>query len=516
VSERALIADGDSERGRAITEACSARGIACTLAVHGAEALESALGELPDAVIAQLGLPLIDGPTLAAILRANPRTQDIDLLFVGDRPTDADRSDLRGDVISPPIDPDQVARRLQLMLAQRNRDRSASTEPEEPGGVEGQLSQLPLAELLQLFHVSRKTGVVEVTRSDARGRRELGRVLLSGGDVIHAKAGPVQGAKALYRLLGWDRGSFAFRPEPVTEPPQIQTPTRALLREGLRQIEESERVAFELPPADAQVMLKIQRAALPNVIHPLTQEVLVVLEHCSRVGDVVDHCSYPDYQVLRTLHTLIGRGMVELRREAAGLEQEEAVGLFSPAQVARLREWLDASRLRGGAPRDAKLLAVASDTGATRDFARLLEGIPGVDLDAQLAMGAVSGNDLAPLGRVAVDGEIGIEIVHVPASERFAPIWPVAGHGALGTLLLLSTPVAEAGKRIRRVEEELRKLPRARAFHVVLLEKRERDAQAAVRENLSLVDEGSLFLIPLENRKQAGLLLRELLVRVLP
>jgi DNA-binding response OmpR family regulator len=515
VSERALIADGDSARGRAIGEACSARGIACTRAVHGAGALESALGELPDILVAQLDLPLIDGPTLAAILRVNPRTQGIDLLFVGDRPSDAHRTDLRGEVIPPPVDPDQVARRVQLMLEKRSRDRSDAGEPEEPGGVEGQLSQLPLAELLQLFHVSRKTGVVEVTRSDARGLRAMGRVLLSGGDVIHAESAPVKGAKALYRMLGWDRGSFAFRPEPVTAPPQIQTPTRALLREGLRQLAESERMAFDLPPSEAQVTLKIQRAALPNVIHPLTQEVLVVLEHYSRVGDVVDHCTYPDYQVLRTLHTLISRGMVELQRETPPFE-EEAAGLFSPAQVARLREWLDARRARGGTPRDAKLLVVASDAAATRDFARLLQGIPGVDLNAQLAMGALSAADLAPLGRVAVDGEIGIEIVHVPASERFAPIWPVAAHGALGTLLLLSTPVAEAGERIRRAEEEMRKAPRARAFHVVLLEKRERDAQAALREKLSLLDDGSLFLIPLENQRQAGVLLRELLARVLP
>jgi CheY-like chemotaxis protein len=490
--------------------------MACTRAVHGAEALESALGELPDILVAQLDLPLIDGPTLAAILRVNPRTQGIDLLFLGDRPTDAHRADLRGEVIPPPVDPDQVARRVQTMLARRSRDRSDAGEPEEPGGVEGQLSQLPLAELLQLFHVSRKTGVVEVTRSDARGRRATGRVLLSGGDVIHAETAPVQGAKALYRLLGWDRGSFVFRPEPVTAPPQIQTPTRALLREGLRQLAESERLAFDLPPSEAQVTLKIQRAALPNVVHPLTQEVLVVLEHYSRVGDVVDRCTYPDYQVLRTLHTLISRGMVELQREMTPFEREEAATLFSPAQVARLREWLDARRARGGRPRDAKLVVVASDAGATRDFARLLEGLPGVDLDAQLALGALSAADLAPLGRVAVDGEIGIEIVHVPASERFAPLWPVAAYGALGTLVLLSTPVAEAGKRIRRAEEELRKAPRSRAFHVVLLEKRERDAQAALREKLSLVDDGSLFLIPLESQRQAGVLLRELLVRVLP
>ena len=38
----------------------------------------------------------------------------------------------------------------------------------------------------------------------------------------------------------------------------------------------------------------------------------------------------------------------------------------------------------------------------------------------------------------------------------------------------------------------------------------------ALRENLSLFDDGSLFLIPLEDPAEAGVLLRELIGRVLP
>ena len=38
----------------------------------------------------------------------------------------------------------------------------------------------------------------------------------------------------------------------------------------------------------------------------------------------------------------------------------------------------------------------------------------------------------------------------------------------------------------------------------------------ALRENLSLFDESSLFLIPLENLAKASVLLRELFGRILP
>ena len=53
-------------------------------------------------------------------------------------------------------------------------------------------------------------------------------------------------------------------------------------------------------------------------------------------------------------------------------------------------------------------------------------------------------------------------------------------------------------------------------FHLLLIDKGERVGPEALRDNLALFDEGSLFLIPLENPAKAGVLLRELIGRVLP
>ena len=60
--------------------------------------------------------------------------------------------------------------------------------------------------------------------------------------------------------------------------------------------------------------------------------------------------------------------------------------------------------------------------------------------------------------------------------------------------------MAQAAAAILQVEQELRKLPRARIFHLVLLEKGDRDAPDTLRRHLDLLEEGSLFLVPLENR----------------
>ncbi len=384
--------------------------------------------------------------------------------------------------------------------------------------MEGGLGELPLADLLQLFHDHRRTGTVEVTQRREPGPPGLGRIFLREGDVIQAVVGLVEGEKALYRLLSWDRGRFVFKPNPVTIAPRIETPTRALLQEGRRQLEERDRSAVELPPMEGLVRLRIARSRLPNVLHPLTQEVLVVLELYSRVREVVDHCSYPDYQVLRTLQALISRGLVELHHEPDVSAEGAEGSLFSPAHVERLREWLATAHPRSGAPPPAKLLVLSPDSEVLGRFTDLIGRLPGLDLDPRAAAGELEPSRLDPgrLGRLAVGPELAIDLVQLPASERFAPLWPLAAHGALATLVPLAPPVEEAAEAVRRASTTVRSLPGARLFYLLLLDRGDRAATDLLRENAELLDQGPLFLLPLENDQKAITLLREMFRRVLP
>src|SRR5690606_7043150 len=121
------------------------------------------------------------------------------------------------------------------------------------------------------------------------------------------------------------------------------------LAEGRRQLDEWQRLAPRLPSLDAPVRLRVARDALPPVLHPLTQEVLAGIERTGRVGDVVDRCSQPDYQVLRTLHTLAERGIVEFGRTRIPAPDAIAHVLFGEAQVRRLRGFVQGERRAGEA-----------------------------------------------------------------------------------------------------------------------------------------------------------------------
>jgi CheY-like chemotaxis protein len=512
-SMHVLIADGDAERSRRIAEACAARGLACQVAAHGGTALELALEDVPGVLVSQVDLPLIDGPRLASILRTNPRTRALHVLYLADGVEQAQRADLDDRVLAAPVDPEIVAACVQASLAGRSANGSAERPP-DPDAVAGELSQLALADLLQLFQVSRRTGVVELAQELGRGRRRDGRVWLREGQVVRACVGAIRGEKALYRMLAWDRGGFAFRPQPVDDEAEIRTPTRGLLREGLRQLREWEQLAVELPPLGARAGLRIPRSALPSVIHPLTQEVLLALEHGSRVGDVVDRCSFPDYQVLRTLHTLVERGMVELRPEPEAVVPAADARLFTSSGSARLREWLDLERPGGLAAHRAKVLVLAATENEARRFVDLLARLPGVELAAP--EGELAEDDLATIARLAVDEQVGIELVHCPSDPRFAPLWPLAAHGALAALLLVGSPAGRTAAALRPAARALAAAPGARLLALALLARDERASAEEVDGHLPLLSRDAFVALRLDAPAEAESRLRELLARLLP
>src|SRR5262245_10265203 len=495
-----LIADGDAERGRKIAAACRALGIEARGASHGAAALEIALAEKPTAMVAQVALPLIDGTRLAEILHNNPHTRAMRMLFIDDGDGETTQSAL-GRVLPGRADADTIARFIEALL----REHGAATTPGAPDvvapGVAGKLSQVALPELLELFHVNRKTGVIEL-REGAGRRAATGRIDLCDGDVVQARIGTVEGEKALYRLLAWRRGSFAFREQAVTrERGAIERPTRALLREAQRQADEWQRAGHELPPPHARVALKVARSSLPSVLHPLTQEVLLVLELASRVSDVLDRCSYPDYQVLRTLQTLIRRGMVELRADSAAVEPP-AGGLFGAALVARLRDWLEQARPRDAAPADAKVVVFASEPAAGQALAALLGRLPGAE-----AFPRTAADEVAPVVRIPVDDEVSIEVFEVPSAPRFAALWPLAAHGALAAWFVHGSAIDESVAALRAAVEQIGALPRARAFHVLLDEKGKRGI-GALCEKLGVFDDRHTIAVPPDRPVEATTALR--------
>jgi hypothetical protein len=340
-----------------------------------------------------------------------------------------------------------------------------------------------------------------------RGRsRQRGAIHLREGQVVHAHVGSVTGEKAFLRLLGWDRGRFSFRPGAASAEATIDRPTRALLREGLRQSAEWKRLAAELRPRGARARLRVSRASLPAVLHPLTQEVLMVLEITDRIDEVLDRCSFPDYQVLGTLSTLVRRGLVDLRRGPGPGRDRHAPGASA---AARLRDRLIAS----GAPSegaDAKVLVAACSDPALRALGSLLERAGGASPAPPEPL-----RGIGALCRLDLDDDLGIEWLAVSPDTRFAAIWPLAAHGALAVVLLHAGPPRDSCAALRAAQDAFAELPATRVVHALLQEKGEPSA-AELCERLGLADPHGIATFTLDEPRRLREALDGLLTRLAP
>ncbi|MAG31151.1 MAG: hypothetical protein CL908_09720 [Deltaproteobacteria bacterium] len=512
-----LVADGNTGRGQRIANALEAAGYICRVAPHGAEGLEVALSEHPCVVVAQAELPLVDAGKLAEIMRANPRTRSARFLFLG---IEAKPGELQGGVgdicLGASVETNEILDAVDILLDRQQRiallEESAGADRE----FEGELSELRPAELVQLLYQRGATGRLTLTPELPDGSSPCGTILVVQGEITAAESGAVRAEKALFRMLDWRVGGFHFEPSEVEGGVEIEAPTRSVLAEGLRQLDELNSLAPKFPPFESPVRLSVDRSELPQVVHPLTQEVLGLIESVDCVGDVVDQCGHSDYRVLRTLYTLADRGIIEFGR--VRLAPPETLGsvLFSEAQCRRLRSFAQAGLVRDSAVPDAKLLVVAANEGMANQFAALLSKVPGAEVSPRFERGQVCCTDLEAMARLDVDGDFGIELVHVPADPAYAALWPFAGHRALGTIFLLEASVGESAAGFAEIGRTLTRLPGARTFHVVLLASGERLSPDELRDNLSLIDDASLFLLPVEQGKDPSSLLRSLFARIVP
>ncbi|MCH7598537.1 MAG: DUF4388 domain-containing protein [Myxococcales bacterium] len=524
-----LVADSNQARGQKLVRDCTELGMRAVAVENGSAALEVALANPVDLIVSEVDLPLVSASKLADILRANPRTHAVHFLFL--KPETGSAISLEvGDVVLPISAPrDEVMRVIAAQMTKCDRIEALESASKSGIVVDGDLTKIPLADLLQVAHLARKTGRMELERDGdgeelqlegepSQGAREHGFVLLHEGEVLQAEIGKVVGEKALYRMLAWREGRFKFetgRPPDMTAKKML-APVRALLAEGLRQIAEWDRLALQLPPLSATVNLIVKNAELPNIVHPLTQEVLLLLEHFDGVRDIVDHSSFPDYQVLRTLYTLSQRNIVRVEQTPVrGLSAVEG-GLFDEAQLRRLRDYLQSATPRGERMIPGKILVEAREPQALSSLVKLLESLPAFKIAPELEGGVEPQIRLGSLGTLRFEGDLELELLQVPSSDSYRPLWPMAANGALGTLHLHGPDVSEGALHDREIFEVLEAGTRTDALHVVLFARKDRLRPEDLQENLALLGDASLFLIRLDSDKDSTTLLRSMFARVVP
>jgi hypothetical protein len=208
-------------------------------------------------------------------------------------------------VVSAPVDADARAS-LKAMAVGRVTAKQQGRGEEAPR-MSGNLEEIPLPDLLQLFGTSRKAGVL-VLRSSGRE----GHIYLNEGRIRFAEfAGraDVPPLKALYRMLTWTIGSFALDPPENREfAGGIDVSAQEVLMEGFRQHDELGQMRHKLP---ARFALKLPFTQHLRELEDAELDMLEAALATPELEAFLDSAPGPDLEAAQALLSLIQRGYLK-------------------------------------------------------------------------------------------------------------------------------------------------------------------------------------------------------------
>lgn len=122
MTHRILVVDDDDDDVRRLAVMALSRvgGHAVTSVASGDACLAALAVELPDAVVLDVMMPGMDGPTTLNAIRDDPATRDVPVVFLTAGVVDADMDRLKAlpatGILSKPFDPLQISRQLGEIL----------------------------------------------------------------------------------------------------------------------------------------------------------------------------------------------------------------------------------------------------------------------------------------------------------------------------------------------------------------------------------------------------------------
>ncbi len=122
---------------------------------------------------------------------------------------------------------------LSTLMARRWKKAGTTRITRNESELMGNLESMPFADVIQLLHVTQKTGVLGLRNGSLSGG-----IYFRGGEVVHAWTGELKGEEAFYRLATWKKARFGFNTVPREEPHTVEQPTMTLLMEAMRRLDE--------------------------------------------------------------------------------------------------------------------------------------------------------------------------------------------------------------------------------------------------------------------------------------
>lgn len=427
-TKKILVAVSDKDDLASYGQYLNAKGFSAVLLGDEDSVAAAALKENPVIIITEIcpksvskSAQSVNGEKIFNMLKDNPQTKIIPFIFIAD-----DVVNIKGfrkevdSLFIRPINMDELFARINQRLTRHRQEALGDKQ------LTGRLSHVSLVDMLQVLHMNRKEGVLSLSHEDKKAS-----IYIKNGEMLNAVSGDVEKEKALFRLLIWKDGRFEFLPKPIDMLPKIQGSFDNLLMEGMRQHDELERNKDGFPKADALLKTKVDFSILPKGLKPVIYEVLHLIEPYPRAGDLVNHCSFPDYEVYQTIVELLKKDIIEeTKADKSSSDRGAANPLLSLSQVLMVKE-----KMTGDS---GKVMLLYSNKDLLASFVDSCKELPRFAVNRQFAGASeYRKNPLGEVGLLKIHSETELIFFAVPMSKNMLPIMRAFSSDVIGSILIL-------------------------------------------------------------------------------
>jgi hypothetical protein len=175
-----------------------------------------------------------------------------------------------------------------------------------------------LPDLLNELSRVKRSGVVAI-----RVQHDEGRIYLEEGAVVHCEYRSVRRQKALYRLLGLERGTYQIQEPPSAAVPRtIEGTTEDLVVEGMQQLEALDKLAAKLPPMMYELALDETCGLAVNGLRADELEIYRDLVRYPTIARLLDESEKTDFMVLLLIHGLLQKGFFRQTKTPGAILEE--------------------------------------------------------------------------------------------------------------------------------------------------------------------------------------------------
>ncbi len=178
----------------------------------------------------------------------------------------------------------------------------ARSEKPEAARFQGTLSDLHIADIIQIKCISGATSMLEFTGPQG----EKARVYFENGQVRHATTPGQEGRAAFNEIVGWKGGMISEVPVPRDTPRSIELDWQVLLMEAVRKIDETQEAressgdAASVPQKVRTVLVIDDSAMLLSFVQEILEEhhFKVLTADTAKEGLTMSHSAAPDLILL--------------------------------------------------------------------------------------------------------------------------------------------------------------------------------------------------------------------------